>query len=199
MGTELEWKLSVPEPRLLDAVLAWEGVQSLLAETPRLYRMQTTYYDTPERSLAPRRITLRRRLENERSVICVKAPLAGAEDRHLHGEWELEGESPAESLPRLIAMGAPPELGELRELIPVCGAEFRRRAALLRFPDGSACELALDCGRLFGRNGERPLCELELEQKAGSPQAALALCRTLRERFGLVPQELSKYARARTL
>ena len=199
MGTELEWKLSVPDPSLLDAVLAWEGVERLLAETPRHYHMQTTYYDSPERALAPRHITLRRRLENERSVICVKAPLPGAADRHLRGEWELEAESPAEALPRLIALGAPALLGELEALVVVCGADFQRRAALLRFPDGSACELALDCGRLFGRGGELPLCELELEQKEGSPHASQALYRALRARFGLAPQERSKYARAREL
>ena len=199
MGTELEWKYAVPAPAPLDEILAWEEVQSRMAEEPRRYHMQSEYYDTPDRRLSHRRITLRRRLENERSVICVKAPLPGAADRHLHGEWELEGESPAEALPRLIALGAPPELGELKQLVPVCGADFQRRAALLRFPDGSACELALDRGRLFSRSGELPLCELELEQKEGSPHASQALYRALRARFGLAPQERSKYARAREL
>ena len=199
MGTELEWKLSAPDPALLDAVLAWEGVVRLLAETPRHYHMQTTYYDSPDRALAPRRITLRRRLENQRSVVCVKAPLPGAADPHLHGEWELEADSPAEALPRLIALGAPALLGELERLVPVCGADFQRRAALLRFPDGSACELALDAGRLFSGDRSVPLCELELEQKEGSPAAALALRLALTERFGLSPQERSKYARAKEL
>lgn len=198
MGTEQEWKLSVPSEALLDEIPAWEGLRSLFAETPRDYRMQTTYYDLPDRSLARRGITLRRRLENERSVVCVKAPLPGAADSHLHGEWELEAETLSAALPRLAAMGAPP-LPENAEPVPVCGAEFRRRAVLLRLADGSACELALDRGRLFGAGGSMPLCELELELKEGPPDATAALCETLRQRFGLLPQEKSKYVRARSL
>lgn len=199
MGTELEWKLSVPEPGVLDAVLDWAPIRAALAETPRLYHMQTEYYDTADRALSGRRITLRRRMENERSVVCVKAPISEVQDSLLRGEWELEADAPAEALPRLVAMGAPALLAELRELVPVCGADFRRRAALLRLPDGSACELALDCGLLFGNGRTEPLCELELELKEGAPEATLALYCALQAEFGLTPQELSKFARASRL
>ena len=65
MGQELEWKLAVPDAATLDAVLAWEGLRALLTEPFRQYHMQTTYYDDAVRSLFSRRITLRRRLENE--------------------------------------------------------------------------------------------------------------------------------------
>ena len=78
MGTEMEWKLRVPEPSLLEEILAWEEIQSRMTETPRLYHMQTSYFDTPDLLLCSRGITLRRRLENGVPVLCVKAPLPEA-------------------------------------------------------------------------------------------------------------------------
>lgn len=199
MGTELEWKLELPTEALLDEIPAWEALRALFAESPRHYHMQTTYYDLPDGSLSRRRITLRRRLENERSVICVKAPLPDAADSRLRGEWELEGAELRAALPRLAEMGAPVRLPPGQDPVPVCGADFRRTAVLLRLADGSACELALDRGVLFGAGRSLPLCELELELKEGPPDAAEALSQSLRQRFGLRPQAQSKYARARSL
>ena len=199
MGKELEWKLAVPETATLDRIAAWEALKPLLAEGFRHYEMRTAYYDTPDRRFAEKRMTVRCRRENETSVVCVKAPLPEAEDPHEHGEWELVGEDPAEAIPALIAAGAPKALLESGPLQVVCRAAFHRRAALLRFPDGSACELALDEGALFGPTESIPLRELELEMKAGDPAAAKALYARLMEAFGLAPQPLSKYARAKAL
>ena len=199
MGKELEWKLAVPEAGLLDEILAWEGVRARMAEEPRFYHMQSSYYDAPDRRFSRRRITLRCRLENEISVICVKAPLPEADDRFLHGEWEVEGADLAAALPKLVELGAPALLLESVELNCLWRADFERRAVLLRFEDGSAAELALDLGALYGPTHSLPLCELELELKEGGPAAALALVAVLRERFSLKPQEKSKFARARAL
>ncbi len=199
MGTELEWKLTVPEAGLLDEILDLEEIRTRMAETPRCYHMRTTYYDTPSRRFSERHFTVRQRMENDRSVLCVKAPAPGkAPNAKLRSEWEIEGGDISAALPELVAAGAPAELLEAaREgLVAVCGAEFRRRAVLLRFSDGSACELALDAGTLFGPGRSEPLCELELEMKAGAPAATLELYRFLWTRFGLVPQPKSKYARA---
>lgn len=198
MGKELEWKLAVPDAATLDAVLAWEELRELLRETPRQYHMQTTYFDDSARSLFSRRITLRRRLENETVVFCVKAPLPEPAEAALRGEWEVCCQTLAEALPLLAAQGAPALL-DCATLHPICGADFRRRAALLRFADGSACELALDCGTLSGPTETAPLCELELEMKVGAPDATLALLRRLAARFALSPEKHSKSVRARSL
>lgn len=200
MGKELEWKLAVPEACLLDDILAWTEIRRRMAEEPRFYHMRTSYYDTPDRRWSQRYVTLRRRLENEVSVLCVKAPLpGGAEGAHLRGEWELEGDDLIAALPRLVALGAPAELLEPGELACRWQADFIRRAVLLRFADGSLCELALDRGSLRGPTSSCPLCELELELKQGAPDETLALLAALRSRFGLELQEKSKIARAREL
>ena len=199
MGTELEWKYAVPAPALLDEILAWEEVQSRMAEEPRRYHMQSEYYDTPDRSLSRRRITLRRRLENETAVFCVKAPLRGAADLRLRGEWETEAEDLAAALPRLAALGAPELLTEASLLHVLCHADFLRRALLLRFDDGSRAELALDLGTLSGWTRSLPLCEMELELKSGEPAAARAFAEALAARFSLPPEPMSKFARASAL
>ena len=201
MGKELEWKLAVPEACLLDDILAWTEIRRRMAEEPRFYHMRTSYYDTPDRRFSRRQITVRCRLENETPVICVKAPLPGAEAdaRFFRGEWELEGTDIPAALPRLVEMGAPAVLLEPVTLTCMWEADFERRAVLLVFEDGSAAELALDLGALYGPTHSLPLCELELEQKRGEPAATLALLAALRERFALKPQEKSKFARARAL
>ena len=202
MATEQEWKLNVPNAGTLDEILAWEGVRELLAEPVRIYRMKTTYYDAPDRRFAARRYTLRRRMENETSVLCVKAPVAGAAalaGAKLRGEWEVEGPDLEAALPALVALGAPADLLEAPALVPVCGAAFTRRAVVLGFADGSACELALDQGTLRGSTETQPLCEAELELKRGGPGATLALLARLEEVFGLRPEPKSKYARAKAL
>ena len=198
MGQELEWKLTVPNAATLDAVLAWEGLRGLLAETPRQYHMQTTYYDDAARSLFSRRITVRRRLENRNVVYCIKAPLPDSPEAAGRGEWEVCCASLDEALPLLAAQGAP-TLPTCAALHPICGADFQRRAALLRFADGSACELALDFGTLSGPTETAPLCELELEMKAGRPESTLSLLQALAERFDLSPELRSKSVRARAL
>ena len=199
MGTELEWKLSVPEPSLLDHILADEAIRSRMTETPRRYHMQTSYYDTSDRRFSARRITLRRRLENNVSVLCVKAPLTDAADPHAHGEWELEGDDLPAALPRFAALGAPTAVSEPCSLLCLWRADFIRRAVMLRMDDGSLCELALDCGSLYGPTRSCPFCELELELKHGAPDASRAFCEAVRERFGLSVQTQSKFARARAL
>ena len=199
MGTELEWKYDLPEALPDGDLLSWVPLRSRMAGTPRLYRMQTTYYDTPDRALSARGITLRRRLENNLSVICAKAPLPGAADPHARGEWELAGSDPAAALQELVRQGAPSELTELGRPVPVCGAAFVRTAVLLRFADGSAAELALDHGKLFRAARSAPLHVLELELKEGAPAESLAFLKALAERFSLEPQPKSKYARARSL
>ena len=65
--------------------------------------------------------------------------------------------------------------------------------------DGSAAELALDCGALSGPTQSAPLCELELELKEGASEAALAFAVVLAERFSLRLEPSGKFTRASAL
>ncbi|MFR1755234.1 MAG: CYTH domain-containing protein, partial [Oscillospiraceae bacterium] len=143
MGLELEFKYALTGPDQLeqlcqalgDAFGPWEAVD-----------MATVYYDTQDKALAARCWTLRVRQENGIPVLTMKTPGPGGARR----EWELPGGSLMD-LPRLQALGAPPEVVALGpdQLAPQCGARFRRLRCLARLPDLEA-ELALDQGVLLG-------------------------------------------------
>ena len=158
--------------------------------------METTYYDTPDLKLSMRHWTLRRRLENGVSVCTFKKPL----DDGSKAEWEVENASIMQGILELTKAGAPAELMRATAggLMPLCGAKFTRLAATLEIPGGTV-ELALDQGKVTGRKGEAPISEIEVELKAGSDEAAQAFAQTLVEAFGLEPEPLSKFARARAL
>ena len=157
-------------------------------------KMETTYFDTPDRQLSQSRITLRRRQENGKSVCAVKTPGAGL----ARGEWECESPDIQTALPILCKLGAPKTLLQLPTLIPVCGASFTRLSRLLTLPDAEI-ELALDRGVLLGGGKELPFCEVELELKAGEEASLAALANSIAAKFSLTPEPRSKFARAREL
>lgn len=189
MGIEFELKYAAtPE--------AQEQILQNTAELWQTIRMETTYYDTHDNKLSGRHYTLRRRMENGKSVCTVKTPV-GDHDR---GEWEVECDDILEAVPALCKLGAPADLVHLISggLSPVCGARFTRRAGLVNFMD-AVLEIALDEGILFNGDREIPLCEVEVELKSGSRSVATMYGAMLAKIHALKPQPLSKFRRARDL
>ncbi len=155
--------------------------------------METTYFDSFDHKLAFRRWTLRRRMENGKSVCTVKIPLEDGS----RGEWEAESGSIMAGIMLLCRNGAPMELMAMTAggVVPVCGAKFTRLAATVELED-AALELALDQGVLTGAGKEVPFAEVEVELKAGSEAAAVAFAQALAKEFGLTPEPKSKQQRA---
>ena len=136
--------------------------------------METTYFDTPGGELRQLRWTLRHRKENGIDLCALKTP----GDGFGHGEWEVYCSRIEDAVPLLLEKGAPKELSSFAEagLIAACGARFTRLAGLIDAP-GCTVELALDEGVLLGGGKELPLCEIEVELKAGSEDAAAAFAK----------------------
>ena len=160
-----------------------------------LYHMQTTYYDTADADLAARRITLRRRMENDRSICTLKAPAKLG-----RAEYELVCHDIQRAIPELCKLA---DLGTLLPVLekgvrPVCGAEFTRIAKTLVLA-GATAELALDSGFLLGGSCRLPLCEVEVELKSGDFQVVAAYAASLARQYGLIPEKASKFARAQAL
>lgn len=155
--------------------------------------METAYYDTPDHALGDLHWTLRRRLENGRSVCTVKTPQKDG----ARGEWETECDSIEDAVPVLCKLGAPEILPRIIEdgLIRSCAAQFTRLAKEL---DLGRCtvELALDQGFLMGGKRKESFAEVEVELKSGSEDGAKAFAEALSARFGLVPEPKSKVQRA---
>ena len=152
--------------------------------------METTYYDTPDGLLSRQGITLRRRLENGVPICTVKTPARDG----VRGEWECAADDLSEAIPRLLGLGAPPVLGELTEVRPICAARFTRIVCPL-----PGAELALDQGVLTGGGREEPFGEVEVEQKSGSREQTTRLAREIAREFSLLPQPKSKFRRALAL
>lgn len=189
MGAEYELKFRADEESLTSVFTTFPARWQTIA-------METTYYDTPSRSLSQRRWTLRRRMENNVSVCTLKTPGTGLE----RGEWEVECGSIEAAISELCKLGAPAELVDLCKegLIVSCGAKFTRRAGMFTLRE-CVMELALDQGVLMGGGKEIPLRELEVELKEGSREAMEAFARELAELYGLQQEEKSKFARALAL
>ncbi len=189
MGVEYELKF-----RANASVL--EEIRKDFTEADQLWKMETTYYDTPDKALSSRWYTLRRRMENDRSVCTLKAPVS----QRGRGEWEVLCEDIETAILELCKLGAPKNLILLTRcgVEPICGAKFTRIAKTLILEDCTV-ELALDKGILFGGGKEEPLCEVEVELKEGTPDACDAFSKDLALRFGLKREQKSKFRRALAL
>ncbi len=189
MGVEYELKYRA-DADCLDSVLTtfparWQTIS-----------METTYYDTPTGSLSEKRYMLRKRRENGISVCTLKTPGKGLE----RGEWDVQTEHITAAVSELCKLDCPADLPELcaEGLVPICGAEFTRESGEFTLLDCTV-ELALDQGILFAGEQKIPLCEIEVELKSGSREAADAFAKQLAEIYGLVTEEKSKFARALAL
>ena len=188
MGREFELKYQAT-PETIAAIQAKLGEFTPIS-------METTYFDTEDLALRKRKWTLRRRLENEKSVCTVKTPLPDGS----RGEWETENTDLAAGAEALCAMGAPKEILDYvnQGVTPFCGAKFTRLAKTMELPGGSV-ELALDEGVLLGGGQELPFAEVEVELKSGEDDLASVFAGKLAAEFDLKEQPKSKLARAMAL
>ena len=185
MGREFELKYAASPEKLALIRAQWENWEN--------FSMATTYFDTADGALSSKTCTLRQRLENGVSVCTLKTPAAGFG----RGEWDVQAPWSAEAVAVLFEKA---ELAPIpfAQLSPVCGARFTRLAKTVELP-GCTVEIALDEGILLGGGKEIPLCELEIEVKSGSENAALAWAQHFAARFELKPEHKSKFKRARDL
>lgn len=189
MGAEYELKFQANEECQGAVTEDYPGQWETIA-------MQTTYFDTPSGSLSAKRYMLRLRQENGAPVCTLKTSGKGNE----RGEWETACDDITAAVPMLCKLGCPADLADLvaEGLVPICGARFTRQAKLLELPDFTA-ELALDQGILFSGEKQLPLCEIEIELKSGSREALVAFAETFSAKYGLKPEDKSKFARALSL
>ena len=189
MGVEYELKF-----RATPAVQ--EAIRAQIEGPEQEFHMETTYYDAFDGGLSQRFYTLRRRMENGKSVCTLKTP----NDGNGRGEWECPCDHIEAAIEELCKLGAPENLKELTAggIKEVCGAKFHRIAKTVTLPEG-VVELALDRGVLTGGGKELPLCEVEVELKEGSIDMTRSYALLLANIYGLIPEKGSKFRRALAL
>lgn len=188
MAREFELKFRASAGQMAAIMADFDGFREIT--------METTYFDTLQQDLLPRRWTLRQRKENNISVCALKTPCADGG----RCEWETECGDISAAIDALCDLGAPEELKTLASggLEAVCGARFVRQAARIE-AEGCTVELALDRGILKGGARITLLGEVEVELKEGSQDAAVAFAKNLAVKYGLIPERSSKYIRALAL
>lgn len=193
---EVELKLALA-PAGIGALLS----HPLLASQPPLTQtLANTYFDTPTNDLANARVAVRLRQVDERVLQTVKTAGQGGGGLSSRQEWEWPVTGNQLDQEGLAAL--PPFQGELAErlanLAPKLRTDFTRRSWQLNW-QGSHVEVVMDEGEIESGAYRTPICELELELKAGEPETLWSLAIALAEKIPLRPSDSSKASRGNAL
>jgi inorganic triphosphatase YgiF len=172
MADEVELKLELT-PEAADAIEA----SGLLAADPETAQQDSVYFDTPDRDLAKRGLSLRVRRSDGKRIQTVKAEDARAVGLFARSEWE----RPVENDTPILDDTTPVRtlLGDAADAIaPAFEVKIERRIWMIRESD-TTIELALDRGEVVAGERQAPICEIELELKEGDPAALFALGRRI--------------------
>src|SRR4051794_9952722 len=136
--------------------------------TPRHER--TTYFDTSDEALARSGLSLRVRCTDGRHIQTVKANRSnGAAADRDEFEWPLETDKPDLRLAARTPLAE--HLPSGQALNPVVETDIRRTIHIVRLDDDTVVEAAFDEGMIAAGEAARPVRELELELKQGTPAA----------------------------
>ena len=158
----------------------------LFAAAPKVARVTSVYYDTPDFDLHKGKVSLRVRRAGGRYVQTVKQIRSG--DVFDRDEWETPVRRPAVDLNLLADTPAAALAAKAgAPLAPVFRTRFTRQTRMV-VHQGAAIEIAVDKGRVLAGATSMPLAELEMELKSGEASALYDLAREL---FALAPIRLS--------
>ena len=199
---EQEIKLSIKDEE--KAAQIWEDLfQSEIVDksTAEKLVLKAVYFDTEDHLLSKNDIALRVRSEGETSFATLK--WGGKAEGGLHQRNEVNIPIQGEEFfmqPPVDLFGESKEgvdLVELvgdRNLINLLEMRFLRSRIRLNY-QGSLIEASVDTGAIITDKGECPICEIEFELFAGDISAITKLGEEFVEKYGLEPENESKFAR----
>ena len=199
MATETELKLSI-DPGLIETLLH----HPLLQSAPKQQHLYNTYFDTDDLALTRQKVAVRERRIGEQTLLTIKTAGQSQNGFSQRLEWEGPTEPGAFNFCALVDDAAlASALAALApKLMPMFTTDFERLTWLLDV-DNSLVEVALDRGAIVAQRGKRqgqtPLCELELELKSGDAAALSLLAARLQAEVALRPSDESKAARGYAL
>lgn len=191
-GHEVELKLLI-NPAEADSLVG----SDLLGEPDDVRTLHTVYFDTPTLDLATAGFSLRVRESGGTFVQTVKALGNEAAGLMARPEWERElpGPEPVLDDERPIRQG----MGDrLQMLAPLFEVDVERRSWTLS-QGGSVCEIVLDRGVVRAGDRQAPVCEIEIELKAGEASDLFALARRIDEVVPVWPGVMTKAERGHRL
>ena len=187
-------------------LLAPQGILEKLRDTPVIVqharnrgvvrRLETVYYDTPERALFQRGMSLRVRRSGKHFTQTLKLlPDVGRPLARRQWETPVDGITP--DLARLPAdeIGDPVTTLAHDALVPAFATKVRRHARQLDLPDASV-EIAFDEGTIEAGPRQEVLSEIEIELKSGNAGALFDLGTQLLDTVGTRSKAERGYALA---
>ncbi|MDP2056767.1 MAG: CYTH and CHAD domain-containing protein, partial [Thiobacillus sp.] len=189
---EIELKLSLP-PQQVEAFLKRMARRR---SAPVQQELITRYFDTPEFALSAQGVALRVRRVGRRWLQTLKTEgeRCGGLSQRAEYEMAIARGTPDWTRFPAEALALVPEV--LRaQLVPVFETHFRRTAWLLKGKGSAQIEVALDVGEVRAGERSQPICEIELELKAGQPDALFALALDWAQQLDCVPLDISKAER----
>ena len=132
------------------------------------HRLETVYYDTPERLLFQHGMSLRVRRSGKHFIQTLKL-LPNSGQPLMRRQWEAPVDDVSPDLARLPAdeVGDPVTMLTNDALVPVFATKVRRHARRLDLPDASV-EIVFDEGTIEAGARQEVLSEIELELKSGN-------------------------------
>ena len=191
-GHEIELKLLI-DPAEADRLVG----SDLFGEPDHVRTTHTVYFDTPALDLAAAGFSLRVRESGGAFVQTVKALGNEAAGLMARPEWERElpGPTPMLDDERPIWQG----MGDrLRMVAPLFAVDVERRSWTIS-QGGSVCEIVLDRGIVRAGDRQAPVCEIEIELKAGEAADLFALARRIDEVAPVWPGVMTKAERGHRL
>ena len=197
MANEVELKLLIA-PDDIERLLHHPVFQTIVRRELLPQQLLSVYYDTLALDLKKQRVALRLRRTGNRWIQTVKTEGTVAGGLHERPEWECETTEDTldfESIPNPTVREFFADEKIHRALRPVFVTEFTRTSSVLEFPGGDVIELSIDQGEIRAGDQQTPICEVELELKAGHPHRLFALALELQESIPLKLENVSKAER----
>ncbi len=189
---EVELKLALPSSQ----VAAFLKLMARRRSVPVQQVLVTRYYDTPDFALSAQGVALRVRRIGRRWLQTLKTEgeRRGGLSQRVEYEMPVPRGIPDWSRFPAAALALVPEALRV-QMVPVFETHFHRTAWLISRRSGTKIEGALDVGEVRAGGRSLPICELELELKAGQPDALFELAQGWAERLDCLPFDISKAER----
>ncbi|MFO7543137.1 MAG: CHAD domain-containing protein [Thiobacillus sp.] len=189
---EIELKLALPPQQAARFV-------SLMARrhtAPVRQVLRTRYFDTPDFVLSAQGVALRTRQLGRRWVQTLKTEGERSGGLSRRAEYEMpvsRGTPDWSGFPAEALAWVPVSLRG--QLVPVFETRFTRTVWRVATRSGAQIEVALDTGEVRAGKAVQPVCEIELELKAGEPDALFVLAESWAQKLDCVPLDVSKAER----
>jgi inorganic triphosphatase YgiF len=199
---EIEMKYVIGDKEIAKSIWEDENLSGIEEKDSRekVY-MKASYFDTDDYILSKNDIAFRVRMEGSRIVASLKWNGSSIEGLHTREEINVPVNDEACFIAPDPEIFKEAEMG--RDMIALVAGkplhsllETRFLRSRVRIDTGkSICEIAIDEGEIVTDFGNLPICELEIELFTGDQAEVRKLGDMLAEKYGLIPEDRSKYAR----